>query len=67
LQGLPKLVTPKESVVGALIDYICHSAGAYFAPMNANWALFPSSQKETREETVLKALAAIDNYRKVIA
>ena len=67
LQGLPFLAAPKASVVGALIDYICHSASAYFAPMNANWALFPASQKETRQETILQSLAAIDAYQKVIA
>jgi methylenetetrahydrofolate--tRNA-(uracil-5-)-methyltransferase len=67
LKGLPFLLTPKESVVGALIDYICHSAGAYFAPMNANWALFPTSQKEMRQETILHSLAAIDAYCQVVA
>jgi methylenetetrahydrofolate--tRNA-(uracil-5-)-methyltransferase len=66
VQGLPFLATPKESVVGALIDYICHSSSAYFSPMNANWALFPTSQKETREETIIQALKVIDSYGKVV-
>jgi methylenetetrahydrofolate--tRNA-(uracil-5-)-methyltransferase len=33
------IALPKETVLGALIDYVLHSTAGYFQPMNANWAL----------------------------
>ena len=62
LEGKRFLNVPTTSVLGALIDYILHASGAYFEPMNANWALMPSSTKETREETVVTSLRAIEEY-----
>ncbi len=62
LRGLSHIEVPKTTVAGALIDYILHSSGSYFMPMNANWALFPDSRKETREETIALAMKSIVEY-----
>jgi methylenetetrahydrofolate--tRNA-(uracil-5-)-methyltransferase len=65
-EGKPFILPPKESVHGALLDYILHASTSYFEPMNANWALFPTSKKETRQETIVLALEAIESYWKEI-
>ena len=66
LRSKAPLAVPKETVLGALIDYVLHAKGAYFSPMNANWALFPNSKKETRNETIEASLSAIKSYSKSI-
>jgi len=53
---------PHETVTGALIDYILTSSSAYFEPMNANWALFPRSNKNNRQETIANSLRAVKSY-----
>ena len=60
------LDVPEETVLGALIDYILHAKGRFFSPMNANWALFPTSKKETRNVTIEASLEAIKSYSKCI-
>jgi methylenetetrahydrofolate--tRNA-(uracil-5-)-methyltransferase len=62
LEGKRFVAVPKESVLGALIDYLLHASAAYFEPMSANWALMPSSKKETRQETIVTSLRAIESY-----
>ena len=66
LKGKPFLAPPSESVMGALSNYVLHAKGSYFSPMNANWALFPTSSKERREETISASLTAIKVYSKAI-
>lgn len=66
LEGKPFIPVPKETVSGALVDYLLHADGAYFAPMNASWALFPNSHKETRDATIALALDKIKTYWKLI-
>lgn len=66
LRSEAPLIVPKETVLGALIDYVLHAKGAYFSPMNANWALFPNSKKEMRNETIEASLSAIKSYSKSI-
>ena len=61
LNGKKHVPVPKETVIGALLDYVFH-ATVDFAPMNANWALFPGSDKKRREITIEKALDAIKSY-----
>lgn len=53
---------PENSVTGALLSYLRGADGSYFAPMNANWALLPSSNKYNREESIQTALSAIQSY-----
>jgi methylenetetrahydrofolate--tRNA-(uracil-5-)-methyltransferase len=62
MEGKRFLAVPSESILGALIDYLLHASSAYFEPMSANWALMPSSKKETRQETIVSALRAIESY-----
>ncbi len=61
LNGKEHIDVPKDTVIGALLDYVFH-AMTNFAPMNANWALFPNSDKKHRETTIEKALNAIKSY-----
>ncbi|MBP5216685.1 MAG: methylenetetrahydrofolate--tRNA-(uracil(54)-C(5))-methyltransferase (FADH(2)-oxidizing) TrmFO [Bacilli bacterium] len=60
-KGLPPLVFSKETVLGALIDYILHASGKHFQPMNANWALLSSSEKKQREQTIARSLSLIES------
>lgn len=57
---------PVSTMSGALIDYILHANPAYFAPMNANWALFPSSTKKEREKTIEECRASLFGYIEAI-
>lgn len=66
LEGKPHIDVPKETVIGALLDYLFHFVGGRFEPMNANWALFPDSSKKSREKTIEIALHAIESYWKDI-
>jgi len=61
-EGKTFLPVPPETVLGALTHYLLFSSKAYFEPMNANWALLPQSAKETREETIVRSLRAIESY-----
>jgi len=53
---------PNETVCGALISYLLQASGDSFSPMNANWALFPESDKNNREETIMRSLSLIESY-----
>jgi methylenetetrahydrofolate--tRNA-(uracil-5-)-methyltransferase len=64
-EGLKFVEVPPSSVTGALIDYLLHASASYFQPMNANWALLPTSQ-DTREETIVRSLEAIESYWKSV-
>ena len=66
LKGLPFIPLSRDSVTGALIDYICHANEKSFAPMNASWVLFPTSKKDRRQETIDKALQTIQSYWKSV-
>jgi len=60
------LPLPKNTILGALVDYVVHSTAGYFQPMNANWALLPGSSSATREETIVTSLKAIESYWKSV-
>ncbi len=62
LRGKPFKGFPKETILGALIDYILHASSKHFTPMNANWALIPGSKKDQREETIMRSLALVKSY-----
>lgn len=64
LEGKTFVKVPSVTVSGALIDYIIHANPSYFAPMNANWALFPTSNKNQREATIELALDNLSRYIK---
>lgn len=46
--GLPILIPPKTTAMGALVHYITHSLTAPFQPMNINFGLFPPSPGKSR-------------------
>ncbi len=60
--GKDFIEVPVETMSGALIDYLLHANPSYFAPMNANWALFPNSDKKQRELTIAKCREALSSY-----
>lgn len=62
IEGKEEIKTPRCSVIGSLIDYICHASGKYFEPMNANWAIVPESAKEKRDIAIEKSLHEIESY-----
>jgi methylenetetrahydrofolate--tRNA-(uracil-5-)-methyltransferase len=46
--GMPTLVPPPTTAVGALVNYITHSSGVPFQPMNVNFGLFPPLSGKNR-------------------
>ena len=64
LNGEEFLPVPSSSITGALLSYLNQASPKYFSPMNANWALIPTSDKHHREEAIQNALFAIDFYWK---
>ena len=62
MSGKSFIPVPKNTMSGALIDYILHANPSFFAPMNANWALFPNSTKANRESVVIEAQNALSSY-----
>lgn len=60
------IAVPTSTILGALIDYVLHSTAGYFEPMNANWALLPSTSASTRQETIIQSLKAIESYWKSV-
>lgn len=66
IEGKAFAKVPEETVLGSLLNYVLHAKGSYFAPMNANWSLFPTSKKETRNLTIDASLEAIKDYSKYI-
>jgi len=62
LEGKKQIKTPRCSVIGSLLDYICHASSKYFEPMNANWAIVPDSAKEKRDIAIEKSLQDIKSY-----
>ena len=66
LQGLPLLLPPTNTILGALSQYVTTLGSIKFTPMNANWALIPNSGKSRRQECVKESLDAIKSYREAI-
>lgn len=62
LEGKPFIEVPKTTILGALTDYILHSTGGHFQPMNANWALIPGARKENRDDSIKTSLDSINSY-----
>lgn len=62
LEGKETIKTPRCSVIGSLLDYICHASSKHFEPMNANWAIVPDSAKEIRDKAIEKSLQEIESY-----
>lgn len=63
LNGLPLIEVPRDTVTGALINYILTAEVKNFSPMNANWALIPNNNKEM---TIQKAIEEISLFWKSV-
>ncbi len=46
--GMPAIVPPPTTAMGALVDYITHSSAVPFQPMNINFGLFPPLSGKSR-------------------
>jgi methylenetetrahydrofolate--tRNA-(uracil-5-)-methyltransferase len=75
LRGLPTLVLPRETMLGALCHYISHAAEADYQPTNAAFGLLTDAppdagaggarrlgRKERRAAQATRALAALDRW-----
>jgi len=60
---------PKESAIGALVNYVSSPRETEFVPMNANWGIFPAPEERVRKKDRRKyladrALRAVKDYLK---
>ena len=67
--GMPPLVPPPTTAMGALVDYITHSSAVPFEPMNVNFGLFPplsgkSKGKGRRLLLAKRALKEMEAWKK---
>lgn len=66
--GLPPLVLPRETMLGALCYYITHASEADFQPMKANFGLLPPLEQPIRDKRARqqayaqRALQALDRF-----
>ncbi len=67
-RGLPPLVLPRETMLGALVHYITHASEHDFQPMKANFGLLPPLPKRIRDKRArgrayaTRALEALDAF-----
>jgi len=69
IKGKPLIVPPKETAIGALINYLQTANPKYFQPMNINWGLFPPlKEKVSKKMKYIKlaerALKILQNWIK---
>jgi methylenetetrahydrofolate--tRNA-(uracil-5-)-methyltransferase len=57
IEGLPLLVLPKTTMVGALMHYVTHAAAADFQPMKSNFGIFPALYPKQRMNKKQRAAA----------
>ncbi len=67
--GMPTLVPPPTTAIGALVHYITHSLSSSFQPMNINFGLFPplSGKSRGRGKRLLlakRALKEMEEWKK---
>ena len=62
LRGLSPLVLPKDTMIGALIDYITSAEPAGFQPMNANFGLLKRDRSQTRAHCAERALSSLKGW-----
>ena len=64
--GKPRIDVPSTTMMGSLLSYLQNASSATFAPMNANWAIFPGANKHNHEECSSLALSSILAYKDAI-
>ncbi|MDF2953174.1 MAG: Folate-dependent tRNA-U54 methylase TrmFO/GidA [Thermodesulfobacterium sp.] len=50
IKGKPFAIPPKETAIGALINYLQTADTKHFQPMNINWGLFPQLEKKVSKK-----------------
>ncbi len=50
LQGRAPLILPKETMMGALADYVAHAQSKDFQPMGANLGILPPLEEQIRDK-----------------
>lgn len=68
-KGKPLVIPPKETAIGALINYLQTANPKYFQPMNINWGLFPPLEEKIPKKLryfklAERALKALQNWIK---
>ncbi len=68
LQGEPLWVLPRETMLGALIYYICHAEPQHFQPMKATFGLLPPLERPIRDKRkrytayAIRALETLERF-----
>ncbi len=58
----PAKTLPLASMFGSLVNYITQCVPENFAPMNANFGILHGANKNHRDESIQKALSAIEDW-----
>jgi methylenetetrahydrofolate--tRNA-(uracil-5-)-methyltransferase len=62
--GIPGVVPPPTTAMGALVHYIVHTQAAPFQPMNINFGLFPPVRGGGRKRRQLQAARALEDLKR---
>jgi len=62
--GLPMVVPPPTTAIGALVHHIAHTQAAPFQPMNINFGLFPPVKGRGRRRRQLQASRALEDLKR---
>ncbi|MEP0764940.1 MAG: methylenetetrahydrofolate--tRNA-(uracil(54)-C(5))-methyltransferase (FADH(2)-oxidizing) TrmFO [Fimbriimonadia bacterium] len=69
VRGCGPVTPPRESMIGALLDYVASCPAKEFAPMNANWGLLPDPEppiRDKQQRRMAKLGAARDAIRQFV-
>ncbi len=71
IKGLPPIVPPRETAIGALVNYLITANPKHFQPMNINWGLFPKPERkipkrEKYQYLAKRAIEALNTFKKEI-
>ncbi len=62
--GMPMVVPPPTTAMGALVHYIVHTQAVPFQPMNINFGLLPPVKGRGRKRRQLQATRALEDLRR---
>jgi len=62
--GIPMVVPPPTTAMGALVHYIVHTQAVPFQPMNINFGLFPPLKGRGRTRRQLQASRALEDLKR---
>lgn len=63
IEGKIFQIPPKNTILGALYNYVIYANPDGFSPMNANWALLPEVSKRNREDAINKSIFSMTEYK----